>query len=150
GNDVVCQGFDVHSIRFVLNVGLRLSLQTSAFASACNWCGLDACLVIKTNLAEQLNGVGVHGNVGDKLMRKKDLVWFLQDGVTQVRRQQPTSRSSVLADCSVSDCLYLNGSRLATKARGFDVLIGLGLRELASYGLDAIRATCANALTSSF
>src|SRR5690625_1137542 len=52
GNDVVCQGFDVHSIRFVLDVRLRLSLQSSACSSACNGCGLDACFVIKTNLAE--------------------------------------------------------------------------------------------------
>src|SRR5690625_3864898 len=150
GNDVVRQCFDVHSIRFVLNVRLRLSLQTSAFASACNWCGLDACLVIKTNLAEQLNSVRVHGDIGDKLVRKKDLVWLLQDGVTQVRRQQPTCGGSVLADRGVSDSLHLNGSRLATKTSGFDVLIGFGLRELSSYGLDTSRATRANALTSGF
>src|SRR5699024_5107472 len=72
GNDVVRQGLDVHSIRFVLDVRLRLSLQTSAFASSYG-CWLDACFVIKPNLTEQLNGVRVHGNVGNKLVRKQDL-----------------------------------------------------------------------------
>src|SRR5699024_8046537 len=92
----------------------------------------------------------VHGNIGDKLVSKQNLVWLLQDSVTQIRRQQPTCGSSVLANRSISDCLYLNGSRLATEASGFDVLIGFGLRELASSGLNAIWATSANALTSGF
>src|SRR5690625_2184203 len=97
-----------------------------------------------------MHRVGVHGNIGDKMMRKQDLVWLLQDGITQIRRQQPTCGGASLTNRGVSDSLYLNGSRLATVASGFDVLIGFGLRELSPYGLNASWATSANALASGF